>query len=140
MFLLHQVIVVYLAKAAIALTSSNSGCSLSPFDFPLCVTFVFFLHFLPQPSGNFGDVYKATLETPNGRGVEVAVKTVSRRSSEKERNDFIKEMVAMTTMLHPNIVYLHGLVLEGTRCYDYYVSSFTFSISSRKFDCIGIFT
>ena len=105
-FLLHQVINFDVVYEAVLHT----------------VLIMYILHLFPikfvwillcLPSGNFGDVYKATLETPNGRGVEVAVKSINRHSTEKERKDFIMEMVAMTTMLHPNIVYLHGLVLEG---------------------------
>ena len=64
-------------------------------------------------SGNFGKVYKATLETSQGGRVEVAVKSANQHSTEKEKNDFMREMTTMARMLHPNIVYLHGLVLEG---------------------------
>lgn len=61
--------------------------------------------------GNFGKVYKASLETTHS-SIPVAVKSV-KYESDKEKEDFMKEMGVMSTILHPNIVRLYGLVLEG---------------------------
>lgn len=43
----------------------------------------------------------------------VAVKTIRRYTSEKERQDFMREMAIMAQMMHPNIIQLYGLVNEG---------------------------
>ena len=61
--------------------------------------------------GQFGKVYKATLML--GSRVTVAVKTIRRYTSEKERQDFMREMAIMAEMMHPNIIQLYGLVNEG---------------------------
>ena len=61
--------------------------------------------------GQFGKVYKATLML--GSRVTVAVKTIRRYTSEKERQDFMREMAIMAQMMHPNIIQLYGLVNEG---------------------------
>ena len=62
--------------------------------------------------GQFGKVYKALL----GQGVEpvpVAVKTTKRTSSQSEKASFMREVEMMSTMVHPNIVRLYGLVQDG---------------------------
>lgn len=63
--------------------------------------------------GQFGKVFKATLQ----RGMEpisVAVKTVKKMSaSQKEEEEFRREMNVMSQMIHPNIVQLYGLVKDG---------------------------
>lgn len=64
------------------------------------------------PIGNFGDVFRATLETSDGKGVEVAIKSV-KHETPKEKQNFVREMCVMSRMLHPNIVRLYGLVLKG---------------------------
>ena len=58
-------------------------------------------------------MYKATLETSQDGMTDVAVKSINPKCSKKEKEDFVKEMTTLASMLHPNIVYLHGLVLEG---------------------------
>ena len=64
--------------------------------------------------GHFGTVYKAFLKTGTSPGecVKVAVKGI-KHETEKEKNNFIREMSVMSKMLHPNIVRLYGLVLRG---------------------------
>ena len=44
--------------------------------------------------------------------MKVAVKGI-KHETEKEKNDFIREMSIMSKILHPNIVRLYGLVLRG---------------------------
>ena len=61
--------------------------------------------------GQFGKVYKANLKV--GTEVKVAIKTIRRYTSEKETQDFMREMSTMANMMHPNIIRLYGLVSEG---------------------------
>ena len=43
----------------------------------------------------------------------VAVKTIKKYESEKETNDFLREMDVMSQLLHPNIIKLYGIVQQG---------------------------
>ena len=61
--------------------------------------------------GQFGKVYKANMKV--GTEVKVAVKTIRRYTSEKETQDFMREMSTMANMMHPNIIRLYGLVTKG---------------------------
>ena len=45
--------------------------------------------------------------------MEVAVKTTKAASSEKDKDNFMREMRIMSHMMHPNIVRLYGLVEDG---------------------------
>ena len=56
-------------------------------------------------------MYKANLKV--GTEVKVAIKTIRRYTSEKETQDFMREMSTMANMMHPNIIRLYGLVSEG---------------------------
>lgn len=58
-------------------------------------------------------VYKAMLRTTSGGKVDVAVKTIKKYASKKETNDFLREMAVMSTLMHPNIIRLHGVVKDG---------------------------
>ena len=62
--------------------------------------------------GQNGKVYKG-LYKKTGAEVEVAIKTIKMSGSEKEKENFIKEMNVMSKLLHPNIVRLFGLTKEG---------------------------
>lgn len=46
-------------------------------------------------------------------GSPVAVKTIRKYESEKEKEAFFKEMNVMSNLMHPNIVRLFGLVQQG---------------------------
>ena len=48
--------------------------------------------------------------------IEVAVKTVIHKT-EKDREDFQREMAIMSKMVHPNIVRLYGLITGGEHSY-----------------------
>ena len=63
--------------------------------------------------GQFGEVFKATMFKGTPAEVTVTVKTVKGTSSGMERDSFIKEMCAMSKIMHPNIVRLFGLVYGG---------------------------
>ena len=69
--------------------------------------------YLSLPSDQFGEVFKATLHKGTPGEVLVAIKTTKKNSSEKEKADFMKEMTIMSTLLHPNIVQLYGLVNQS---------------------------
>ena len=43
----------------------------------------------------------------------MAIKTIKQYESEKERDNFLKEMNIMSKLMHPNIVRLFGLVHQG---------------------------
>ena len=46
-------------------------------------------------------------------GHPVAIKTIKKYESEKEKDSFLKEMNIMSKLMHPNIVRLFGLVQQG---------------------------
>ena len=66
-------------------------------------------------SGQYGKVYKATYKRAggSGAGVTVAIKTIKKYESNKEMDNFLKEMNVMSKLLHPNIVRLFGIVQQG---------------------------
>lgn len=68
--------------------------------------------YFPNMAGQFGQVYKAVMKSVGGEEREVAIKMV-KHESEKEKENFIKEMKIMSKLLHPNIIRLYGLVIEG---------------------------
>ena len=53
------------------------------------------------------------MEISDEESIQVAIKSV-KYSTQKEKKNFVKEMCVMFRMFHPNIVRLHGIVLEGT--------------------------
>ena len=65
--------------------------------------------------GQYGKVYKGTYRRAGGSsaGVEVAIKTIKKYESNKEMDNFLKEMNVMSKLLHPNIVRLFGIVQQG---------------------------
>ena len=58
-------------------------------------------------------MFKAVLRESGGRKIDVAIKRIKDYSSEKERNDFFREMAVMSQLIHPNIIHLHGVVKES---------------------------
>ena len=93
-------------------------------------------------------MFKAVLHKGTPGEVLVAVKTTKTNSTEKDKADFMKEMVVMSTLLHPNIVRLYGLVNESESRYRCSYLWFrmmspacvkTFIIRPRfVFNCIGV--
>ena len=63
-------------------------------------------------SGNFGIVHKAKWTKPNGRVVDVAVKTLKPGASEKEKVKFLQEAAIMGQFTHANVVKLYGVVRD----------------------------
>ena len=67
-------------------------------------------------TGNFGEVYKADY-IPEGSSLQnaipVAVKTIKPGSTNRDKEEFLKEMAVMSKMIHhPNIVRLYGIVTD----------------------------
>ena len=58
-------------------------------------------------------MFRAVLRESSGRKIDVAIKRIKHYSSEKERNDFLREMAVMSQLIHPNIIHLHGVVKES---------------------------
>ena len=65
-------------------------------------------------AGQYGKLYKGIYRKPDGPEHVVAIKTLKQCESEKDRGDFLTEMKLMSNLIHPNIVYLFGLVQQGT--------------------------
>ena len=63
--------------------------------------------------GQYGKVFHGYFKRSGGPGNPVAIKTIKRYESEKERDNFLKEMNIMSKLMHPNIVRLFGLVHQG---------------------------
>ena len=61
--------------------------------------------------GNFGKVVEGSLKTDTGE-VKVAVKTLKEGSGEEDRVKFLQEAAIMGQFKHPNVVKLHGVVIE----------------------------
>ena len=64
-------------------------------------------------TGNFGKIFKGFFKRPGDSGLPVAIKTIKRYDTEKEKENFQKEMAMMSKLIHPNIVRLFGLVQQG---------------------------
>ena len=60
-------------------------------------------------SGEFGEVFKGTWETPYGPQ-EVAIKMLKEGSTDKEKTTFLQEAALMAQFRHPHIVRLLGAV------------------------------
>uniref|UniRef100_A0A672PI39 Activated CDC42 kinase 1-like n=1 Tax=Sinocyclocheilus grahami TaxID=75366 RepID=A0A672PI39_SINGR len=64
-------------------------------------------------SGSFGVVRKAEWQTPTGRVLPVAVKTLRGGASRYGEvvTEFLQEVTTMQSLDHPNIIHLYGVVL-----------------------------
>lgn len=62
-------------------------------------------------TGNFGTVVRGFAKLQSGN-VKVAVKTLKEGSGEEERVKFLQEAAIMGQFRHPNVVKLHGVVIE----------------------------
>ena len=60
-------------------------------------------------SGEFGEVFKGTWETPYGPQ-EVAIKMLKEGSTDKEKTTFLQEAAIMAQFRHPHVVRLLGAV------------------------------
>jgi serine/threonine protein kinase len=63
--------------------------------------------------GQYGKVFKGIYKRSEGPGYPIAVKTIRKYESEKEKDNFFKEMNVMSKLMHPNIVRLFGIVQQG---------------------------
>ena len=62
--------------------------------------------------GQYGKVYKGLFKKRSAE-IEVAIKTIKICGSDKENENFMKEMSVMSTLLHPNIIRFFGLTRQG---------------------------
>lgn len=62
--------------------------------------------------GQFGDVYKATLQGQS-EPIEVALKTYKNIQNCTDEQNFMKEIGRLSQLVHPNIVLMYGVVMEG---------------------------
>ena len=60
--------------------------------------------------GQFGEVYKAVLESPTGTRQEVAVKLVKKGAPQEERLKLLQEVAILGQFRHRHIVHLVGVV------------------------------
>ena len=68
--------------------------------------------FLTTHVGHYGQVFKAQY-TKGSSTITVAVKTIKKYQSQKDHDDFLKEMSIMSKFVHPNVIKLYGLVQQG---------------------------
>lgn len=65
-------------------------------------------------AGQFGEVFKAVyIPSSGGQSITVAVKTSKTKCTEEQKASFLKEMAVMSTLMHPNLVRLYGMVSKG---------------------------
>ena len=62
--------------------------------------------------GQFGEVYKAVLESPTGTSQDVAVKLVKKGAPQEERVKLLQEAAILGQFRHKHIVDLKGIVRE----------------------------
>eukprot|EP00795_Rhopilema_esculentum_P006974 gene6974-12596_t len=62
--------------------------------------------------GEFGDVYKGTMEKPSEKAQIVAVKTLKSNANKKARDDFLGEAMYMGQFDDPNVIHLEGVVVK----------------------------
>ena len=90
--------------------SSRVACSQTYFESGAACTINYTMSFI---LGQYGKVFKGIYRRSEGPGYPVAIKTVKKYESEKEKESFLREMNIMSKLMHPNIVRLFGLVQQG---------------------------
>ena len=63
-------------------------------------------------TGQFGNVFQSTLLRESGP-IKVAVKTFRNINNSTKEASFIKEMAQLSRLVHPNIIKMHGMIIEG---------------------------
>lgn len=63
-------------------------------------------------SGQFGTVYKGVWHSDDGDDVSVAVKTLKEEAVQGDRIKFLQEAAIMGQFKDPNVVTLHGIVID----------------------------
>ena len=84
----------------------------------MCHNYILYIYYIGQYGKVFHGFFKRSAG-PGGSGTPVAIKTIKQYESEKERDNFLKEMNVMAKLMHPNIVRLFGLVQQGKYIYIY---------------------
>ncbi len=62
--------------------------------------------------GHFSSVHRGIWDVPGGN-VEVAVKRLKPKATEKDKVKFLQEAAIMGQFLHPNVIKLQGVVTIG---------------------------
>ena len=70
------------------------------------------LHICINYVGQFGTVYKAEMKTTQP-SASAFFKTVAIKTIPQITLDFRNEVTIMSEVVHPNIVHLYGLIVEG---------------------------
>ena len=65
-----------------------------------------------RTTGQFGEVFKALLHG-QFNPIEVAIKTYKSIRNCTREASFMKEMARLSQLVHPNIVKMYGIVIEG---------------------------
>ena len=63
-------------------------------------------------SGQFGSVDEGNWKNES-QEIPVALKTLKKKSSERDKVKFLQEAMIMAQFRHPNVVILYGIVTEG---------------------------
>ena len=64
--------------------------------------------------GQFGEVFIAILQRhESAPPIQVAMKSFKNIHNCKQEANFMKEMAQLSQLVHPNIVKMYGIVLEG---------------------------
>lgn len=76
--------------------------------------------------GEFGEVFRGSLNVPGRSEVAVAIKTLKPGYTEKQRQDFLSEASIMGQFAHKNIIRLEGVVTKCKRQISYSVNFISF--------------
>ena len=64
--------------------------------------------------GQFGEVFIAILQRhESAPPIQVAMKSFKNIHNCKQEANFMKEMARLSQLVHPNIVQMYGIVIEG---------------------------
>ena len=63
-------------------------------------------------SGQFGSVEQGVWKRQGTKPVDVALKSLT-KTSEEDKVKFLQEAATMAQFRHPNVIQLHGVVIQG---------------------------
>lgn len=68
-------------------------------------------------SGAFGEVYEGSILSVDGSEMRVAIKTLRKGATEKEKSNFLKEAQGMSNFKHKHILSMIGVCLDSDAFY-----------------------